>query len=261
MAAAARTLAFAENELILCFHGPLLYEAKVLECDYWEVEENGEEGPHYLVHYQGWKAKWDEWVPESRVMKLTDENRRRQDDLAKSVVAKKAKTGKGKAVGTAVANGGEGSGEKRGTKRGRESTVDEKEELFLRRPEVKIPVPDFLKSQLVVDWETVTKHQKILSLPRKDNVMAVLNQFRLSVGPGNRKKATARDKDLCDETMEEIIHGLSIYFDKALGSILLYRFERQQYVEIKRKMPDTKMSDIEGQGCRHRSCEWRGGVG
>lgn len=37
-----------------------------------------------------------------------------------------------------------------------------------------------------------------------------------------------------------------MYFDKALGNILLYRFERNQYSEIKNANPDTRMSDIYG---------------
>lgn len=40
--------------------------------------------------------------------------------------------------------------------------------------------------------------------------------------------------------------GIQVYFDKALGSILLYRFERKQYQEIKEQHENTPMSQIYG---------------
>lgn len=46
--------------------------------------------------------------------------------------------------------------------------------------------------------------------------------------------------------LSEIISGITIYFDKALGNNLLYRFERAQYVEQRRGNPDKAMSEIYG---------------
>ena len=46
--------------------------------------------------------------------------------------------------------------------------------------------------------------------------------------------------------LSEIISGITLYFDKALGNNLLYRFERAQYVEQKRASPDKPMSEIYG---------------
>lgn len=46
--------------------------------------------------------------------------------------------------------------------------------------------------------------------------------------------------------LSEIIAGVTLYFDKALGNNLLYRFERAQYVEQKRENPDKPMSEIYG---------------
>jgi mortality factor 4-like protein 1 len=37
---------------------------------------------------------------------------------------------------------------------------------FLSRPEIKLTIPDTLKSILVDDWENVTKHQQVLSFIR-----------------------------------------------------------------------------------------------
>lgn len=49
-----------------------------------------------------------------------------------------------------------------------------------------------------------------------------------------------------EELLEEVFDGLRIYFNKALGNILLYRFERHQYADIIRQMPDKELVDIYG---------------
>jgi mortality factor 4-like protein 1 len=66
---------FSDNERVLCFHGPLIYEAKCLKT------QNKDKQNKYLIHYQGWNKNWDEWVPESRVLKWTEENLKLQQDL------------------------------------------------------------------------------------------------------------------------------------------------------------------------------------
>ena len=40
----------------------------------------------------------------------------------------------------------------------------EKEDDYLKRPEIRIPIPDRLKVQLVDDWENITKDQRVGSL-------------------------------------------------------------------------------------------------
>lgn len=48
------------------------------------------------------------------------------------------------------------------------------------------------------------------------------------------------------DVFDEIVSGIKIYFDRALGSILLYRFERQQYLTIRKEFPDKLLCDIYG---------------
>jgi len=66
---------FVENERVLCFHGPLIYEAKCLTTQFKHKQNK------YFIHYQGWNKNWDEWVPESRVLKWSEENLKLQQDL------------------------------------------------------------------------------------------------------------------------------------------------------------------------------------
>lgn len=51
------SLTFQPNERVLCYHGPLIYEAKVLKAEVWNEQNTrtGEVGPHFFVHYKGWK--------------------------------------------------------------------------------------------------------------------------------------------------------------------------------------------------------------
>ncbi|XP_023176224.1 nuA4 complex subunit EAF3 homolog [Drosophila hydei] len=82
------TTLFADGERVLCFHGPLIYEAKVLKT-------KPESSPvEYYIHYAGWSKNWDEWVPESRVLKYNDDNVKRQKELARLYVERSKKDNK-----------------------------------------------------------------------------------------------------------------------------------------------------------------------
>jgi mortality factor 4-like protein 1 len=61
-----------------------------------------------------------------------------------------------------------------------------------------------------------------------------------------RRKEKDTDVRRATALLSEIIAGITLYFDKALGNNLLYRFERAQYVEQKRENPDKPMSEIYG---------------
>ncbi|VVT50619.1 uncharacterized protein SAPINGB_P002824 [Magnusiomyces paraingens] len=128
----------------------------------------------------------------------------------------------------------------RTTKRGRNLDLDlEKEEDYIRKPEVSLTVPDPLKSVLVDDWEYITKEHQVVPLPREITVADMLDMYRKSVG---KKKPGTAEYDI----FEEVLAGVKLYFDRALGNILLYRFERQQYLSIKQKYPDKPASEIYG---------------
>ncbi len=51
------TLNYQIGERVLCYHGPVIYEAKVLKAEIWDAAniKTGTAGPHYFVHYKGWK--------------------------------------------------------------------------------------------------------------------------------------------------------------------------------------------------------------
>ncbi|RKP02219.1 hypothetical protein CXG81DRAFT_11056 [Caulochytrium protostelioides] len=240
------SLPFEKNERVLCFHGPLLYEAKVLDADLNEdLKTSDVPGPQFFVHYKGWKQKWDEWVPLDRVLKWNDANLKRQADL-RDGVARNGDHGGATAAGGAgpSTSGGGGysaSGGLSGSrKRARDSTL-EREEAFLQRPEIKFNIPDILKGKLVDDWEEVTKNAKIMRLPAKVPVSAILTQYAQEA-QHKRKDADVKAED----TMLAVTRGLKDYFDRSLGNTLLYRFERPQYVTAKQDFPGKAPSDLYG---------------
>lgn len=252
---------YSDNEKVLCFHGPLIYSAKILKAELWSGDDNitAAVGPHYLVHYDGWKKTWDEWVPETRLLKYNDENLARKATLQEA-----AKSGSltSSTTGTSSEKGGTSTG-----KRGRDSDVTdrkagsgraskrggagnretvESEEDFLKRPEVKISLPDELKLQLVDDWENITKNGLLVPLPRTPSVSTILEDYKrhyLSSKPSSSSSSSSsKQPPRSPAVVEEILKGLKLYFDRSLGQNLLYRFERAQYVEY-RKKNGPKMGD------------------
>ncbi|KAF5325105.1 hypothetical protein D9619_009662 [Psilocybe cf. subviscida] len=169
-ATATTTPTYVAQEHVLCYHGPLIYEAKVLKTKTYDEASTttGVVGPHYLVHYKGWKQTWDEWVPAARLLKRNDANLAMQKQLQLTNTAAAAGgSGASKAHNKGPAGGGKGDnlssrtgarkdgGGTRGTKRAREEDDNSK------RTEMKLVIPEVLKGILVDDWENVTKNQQV----------------------------------------------------------------------------------------------------
>ena len=104
------------------------------------------------------------------------------------------------------------------------------EEDFIRRPAVRLFIPDSLKSILVDDWEKVTKEQKLATVPSPTPITQFLNDYYES--EANHRRPGSADADI----LEEVIAGVKEYFNKSLGRILLYRFERQQFYEVHKQI-------------------------
>ncbi|WFD36623.1 Esa1p-associated factor [Malassezia cuniculi] len=232
---------FQPEEKVLCFHGPLMYQAKacraltqILQAEEWTGKDNegGASGPHYFVHYLGWKKTWDEWVPQERVLKLCDENLAKQKAL---VDAQRAESEAAPRDDSSARRDAKKVG--RGSKRSREASEHDEE----KRPELRLAVPESLKAQLVDDWENVTRKEQLVPLPRTPTVKDILAEF----GGQYAKRGRTRPA-----VLDEVLAGLKLYFDRSLAQNLLYRFERQQYVDLRREHapkgePGAATPDIE----------------
>uniref|UniRef100_A0A8C5I3F7 Mortality factor 4-like protein 1 n=1 Tax=Gouania willdenowi TaxID=441366 RepID=A0A8C5I3F7_GOUWI len=219
------------RERVLCFHGPLLYEAKCVKISIKEKQIK------YFIHYSGWNKNWDEWVPESRVLKYVDSNLAKQKELQKAnqkVKKAKQKT-PGPGEGTSSAEPPLGPRKKRA----RVDPTVESEEMFTNRVEVKVKIPEELKPWLVDDWDLITRQKQLFHLPAKKNVETVLEDY----ANYKRSKGTSDNKEYA---VNEVVSGIREYFNVMLGTQLLYKFERPQYAEILAEHPDVPMSQVYG---------------
>ncbi|KAG8994507.1 Esa1p-associated factor, partial [Tulasnella sp. 427] len=249
--------AYAVNEIVLCYHGPLLYEAKVMKAAYWDetTTKTGVLGEHYFIHYKGWKQTWDEWVPSSRVLKFNETNRAHQKSLneqvKQSTAQKEGSTSHHKhsaSTSSNVASSSKDSGAASGAqrrkdggatgslggstsrKRGRDEMMDsDAASSKMKKPEMKLDVPDVLKVVLVDDWEAVTKNNQLVPLPRSPTVEDILAEFKEHCASSDKKLPSK------ETVLPTLISGLQLYFERSLGNNLLYRFERGQYAEARRQ--------------------------
>jgi len=196
-----------------------------LKGEIWENKSIPEEnGPHYFVHYKGWKQTWDEWVPEERILKFTQENLELKNSL-KEAYSPHTRNHEKKSSSTNDSS----------KKKNRENTKVSVAEP-IRKVEIKIPIPDPLKLQLVDDWENITKDKKLVPLPRKPTVVEILSEYKKVNAELKKDEKNSRETDL----ISEMLDGIQLYFDRALGNILLYHFERQQYIDIENENEEKK---------------------
>ncbi|KAJ5809581.1 Chromatin modification-related protein eaf3 [Penicillium pulvis] len=233
---------YAKDEKVLCFHHDILYEAKILDVRHKDASDK--KSPfEYLVHYKGWKNTWDDWVLEDRLRKWSDENRelaaniRREAEAslrAKNVkpgsTTKKRAMSERSSVRDSEERGVSVSG-RGGNKRVRENDI-EREETFQARPSIRIVMPDNIKSLIVDDWERVTKNGSVVQLPHAKSVYQILQDWRAEELPKRHHVDVS--------VMDEVIAGLSEYFEVVIDKLLLYRYERHQYRVLKKKYFNNK---------------------
>ncbi|KAG9501026.1 hypothetical protein J7337_006708 [Fusarium musae] len=104
----------------------------------------------------------------------------------------------------------------------------ETEDAFHNKPMIKLPVPDHIQAMLVDDWENITKNNQLVPLPHNKPVAKIFEDYLAHERPYREEGSSSMD------ILEEVVAGFREYFEKALSRILLYRFERHQYMELKK---------------------------
>eukprot|EP00793_Prasinoderma_coloniale_P006242 PRCOL_00001072-RA len=105
---------FSLGASVLAFHGPAIYEAKVIAAQYGldappakkrakkesksggasaaadNGAGNGGGNRRWFVklHWKGWSARWEQWQPEDQVLEVNPENRKLQKQTEKGLVKK-----------------------------------------------------------------------------------------------------------------------------------------------------------------------------
>ncbi|KAH6606719.1 hypothetical protein Trco_005872 [Trichoderma cornu-damae] len=224
---------FSKDEKVLCFHMDMLYEAKIMDV---QPAEKPNEGYRYKVHYKGWKNTWDDWVLVDRIRPFDDEHKelaaqlhaqlknniQKTSKVPKKVVKSGAESARGSEErGSAVTQGG------RGGRRGKDWEL-EQEDAFHSKPMINISVPDHIQAMLVDDWENITKNNQLVPLPHPSPVTKIFEDYLAVERPRREEGSSSMD------ILEEVIAGFREYFEKALSRILLYRFERHQYMDVRK---------------------------
>ncbi|KAF2404941.1 MRG-domain-containing protein [Trichodelitschia bisporula] len=227
--------AFSKDERVLCFHENLMYEARVLGVKFEENEKKG--AWVYMVHYKGWKNTWDDWVAEDRLRQFNDENQALARQLKKDMDAARdaARKSHAKKKGTSTRDSEDrnSSVPAAGKKRGRDFEI-EKLEDFHSKPTVRIIIPDILKSILVDDWENITRNGQLTAVPADIPASLVLDEYHKQNQAGHGQARA--------DILEEVVYGLKEYFNKACGTLLLYKQERAQYAQLLARFDDPSDS-------------------
>ncbi|ORZ05399.1 MRG domain-containing protein [Absidia repens] len=115
------------------------------------------------------------------------------------------------------------SSDSRGRKRNRDTSTEKvkmEDDDFIEQ-DCHIDIPKSLKDILLEDWENITKENLVVQLPAKITVTDILSRYsQYNEINGN------------DEILEQAIQGLKLYFNHTLGTMLLYRSERNQFEEL-----------------------------
>ncbi|KAM6540593.1 hypothetical protein CsatB_005040 [Cannabis sativa] len=230
----SKTSLYTEGEKVLAYHGPRIYEAKVQKAELMKKEWK------FFVHYLGWNKSWDEWVGADRLMKLTEENVLKQQELDKKQgVDKNVKSGR--SAHTRPKSSADVKAEKEDTKTNVVKTKKRKTESVAEKEgassekSVKIQIPSTLRKQLVDDWDFVNQQDKLVKLPRSPTVDEILSKY---LDYRSKKENTTSD------SLAEILKGIRCYFDKALPVMLLYKKERKQFQDV--VLDDMSPSNIYG---------------
>lgn len=264
---------YRPGSLVLAYHGPLVYEAKVLKYrekgkQFVEIGDGKSEpllanripkfladDDTYFLHYKGWSLKWDEWVSTERILELNDANlglsrelrnarknaierldSSKDSDLEGKGSSDRKRKGKDSPESQPLAKSSSmnGASEPKINGVGRKRSRNDNRNSY----DIMIPLRPQLKTLLVDDWEFMTKDHKLVDLEKATPVTKILDSFY------TYKTTVAKDDAL--EVTREAIDGLRVFFDQSLTLSLLYRYERLQYSDLLEENPNMRASDIYG---------------
>jgi len=226
----SREFSYAKEERVYAFHGPLLYVAKVLDTAARTVPDTATKVKLYLLQYEGFDSHWDEWVPESRIMKDGKEAEALQKDRVKEF--NRAQKRRSKQNAEAASSGAASSAAS--TKK--QKTGDKVELMPMADIKEQLRLPQAMKLRLINDWERITREKRLVPLPRQPSIATLLDEF----------VATKAKRSSHERLYIEVCDGMRSYFNQALGTLLLYKYERKQYRDTRESFKDRSLVDVYG---------------
>ncbi|XP_055932619.1 male-specific lethal 3 homolog [Argiope bruennichi] len=240
---------FAAGEKVLCYEpdptkAKVLYESKVLDLVV-SRDERGRKVPEYLIHFFGWNSSWDRCVREEFILPFTEENRELQVKLANeaalSIKGKRKSKLPPLLKETLYKKQCNDSGnEKSENPDSSSSESDSESSEEDTEKDVILKLPEILKEVLEDDWLAVTKKNKLVKLPCRPNVIAILEDYVKHLAAqllcASPPKNTKNGKQIMPDDVKnklnlckEVMDGIRVYFDFTLPHLLLYRQEKKQY--------------------------------
>lgn len=240
----------------------------------------------YYIHFRGWRADTDEWLDASRMLPHTPENvemmqtanaeikkqrllEKENEKLARQVKpgskqpAKPSSSAKRKAADDELdkkkAKTLKQERDEPDTGNAKRSIRKSKIGLGPAVVDLKLQLPLKLKRLLVSDWQLITQECLLVQLPRKISVVQILREFREhqinsklnletqvkhELGLQSNAELDPLNGDL--ENLGMFVQSMTTYFDYALGFLLLYRYERNQYYNVLHTTKNMKPSTVYG---------------
>ncbi|CAH8447268.1 unnamed protein product [Schistosoma haematobium] len=273
---------YEPGEKLLCFHGPLMYEAKCLDV---KVKEDG---VMYFVHYQGWNKNWDEWVTDKRMFKYNEEGLKKQKELERQIRSGKVKVLRKSDLKSQslpppevlkdverTLKPGHLKQEEESPKAKQSKSNSEADQKPItpvttevkESEDVKAPSKPPEESNGVFNITTVSSRRRksratsgiksienLYELPASQPISTLLSDFLESAEIEVKSEPTSEPQNsqhninpaIRPDLRREFLAGIQHYFNLIIGSHLLYKFERLQYAELLKRHTDKRMSDIYG---------------
>ncbi|CAJ0852051.1 10537_t:CDS:2 [Entrophospora sp. SA101] len=123
-------------------------------------------------------------------------------------------------------------------------------QMKTKKKKIEINMRDERMVKFVDEWKWITKDlMLVFPMPCKKTVNCILDEFleyKLEKLDGNISPDSNVKKTTQKHELTETINGMKIYFNEELPISLLYRFERQQYLELVEKYLDHQPASIYG---------------
>ncbi|CAG8625284.1 15018_t:CDS:2 [Racocetra fulgida] len=217
--------------------------------------------------------RWDEWVSESRILKMTEENiaattkikqiQAAPPNNSSSSVFVQIESIDEMLLPNTTTQNEQNSKTSNFKNRILKRTVDQGQAIAstsgknakrAKKCKISVEITDEGMLRLVDEWQWNTKNQLLVyPMPRPKTVNDILEDFfdfKMEKLKEQSKTSIGRNRGRITKTQEiaarDVTNGIKQYFNEALPIYLLYRFERQQYVEMTEKYPKKEMSSIYG---------------
>ncbi|KAK8788392.1 hypothetical protein V5799_021832 [Amblyomma americanum] len=199
---------FSEGETVLCYEpdsskAKVLYDSKVLKLVVGK-DSRGRSMPEYLIHFSGWKRRWDRCVAEELILPNSPENKKLKKKLEAEAAQKLLQTSrsrkpkvpailkesldrklrgssrKERSRSGSSSRGEESdssqseSSEKQGDFSDEEDSDDEPQEVAT---DYNINIPQILRTKLEDDFYNITSKKKLVHVPCTPDVVDILEAF------------------------------------------------------------------------------------